>query len=510
MKRVYALLLACLLCLVSCGEQREEAPGEEPERLLRRWHGEFTDHLIPSEDYGTLYRFYTRDPRFPEEWALLYGLMTQDGTVVLDAVYPWIGDLTYAPLSYGESYQLPVYMLQLTDDNSPWDEPEDSFTVMARDGRWVIEGSYAAYGVVDTDAFLLKDREGNCKLFDTRGTLLNEFSGEGLDLPLLTDGWRKGFCVVSGGEESACALFDARTGEVTPLPGVSGTGWLSDDMLAIQDAGSGLWGYLDTGEDQSQGVRWVIPPLYSEADIFRYGTAKVRIADNAREAQIDREGHILTQYKDPDAYGWYIGPVTVNGKTLHWVQENRGGVTEREAVYDENWNLLGELPEGVEAFYNGGRDPLLHMPDGSWRWAEEGKPLDPPDYCRREDCVIYPTDGLLKVILGDPYESYTIAILSQDGTEIIPPEMYGEIELLKGEETGRSRFLGIPPWGSGATQCRVHDEEGKVVFSFESDPEYRQIWCHPQMLVVPAEQETLVYNLEGEVLLRYTLFEEEA
>ena len=29
MKRVYALLLACLLCLVSCGEQREEAPGED-------------------------------------------------------------------------------------------------------------------------------------------------------------------------------------------------------------------------------------------------------------------------------------------------------------------------------------------------------------------------------------------------------------------------------------------------------------------------------------------------
>ena len=280
--------------------------------------------------------------------------------------------------------------------------------------------------------------------------------------------------------------------------------------MAIQDAGSGLWGYLDTGEDQSQGVRWAIPPLYSEAGTFRYGTAKVRIADNAREAQIDREGHILTQYKDPDAYGWYIGPVTVNGKTLHWVQESRGAVTEREAFYDEDWNLLGELSEGMEAFDDSGRDLLLRLPDGGWRWAEEGNPLDPPDYCRREDCVIYPTDGLLKVILGDPYESYTIAILSQDGTEIIPPEMYGEIELLKGEETGRSRFLGIPPWGSGATQCRVHDEEGKVVFSFENDPEHRQIWYYPQMLVVPTDRETLVYNLEGEVLLRYTLFEEEA
>ena len=497
MKRISILLLVLLLSLASCGETPAEERGSE--RLLRRWHGAFTDHLIPSEDYGTLYRFYAQDPRFPDREVLLCGLMTRDGTVVVDAVYTEIREIIYAELSYEDCTRLPVYLLQLTNDDLPWDEPADTFTVMARDGSWIIEGSYAACCAVDQDAFLLADQENNCKVFDTGGTLLNEFSLG--DLPYLPDEWREGLCVVSGGEESACALFNANTGAVSPLPGISGAGQLEESMLPVRDAESGLWGYLDLREDQSRGVRWAVPPLYSEAGGFRYGTAKVRIADNVREAQIDRTGNILMQYQDPDAYGWYVGPYTVGGRTVHWVQEVRKSAVQREAFYDEAWNLLGEMPEGVEAVEADGGDLLLRLPGGQYQWASQEKPLSLPDYCERAESV-YVRDGILEVYMGGPDQIQTVALLRRDGTELIPPEIYGEIYTLKGAEIGRPYYLGIPPYGTTETQCRVHDEEGAVLFTFENDWESRPVWYYKQIAATVTGRETFVYSLEGDLLLQ--------
>ena len=204
-----------------------------------------------------------------------------------------------------------------------------------------------------------------------------------------------------------------------------------------------------------------------------------------------------------------MGPVTVNGRTVHWVQELRGTETQREAFYDENWNLLGETPEGVEALGADEGDILLRLPDGRYRWASREEPLDLPDYCRREDCFIYPIDGILQVTLGDIYGGYTLAILSREGEEIIGPEMYGEIYVLKGAALGQPHYLGIPPYGSGVTQCRVHDGEGKVLFTFENDRELRQIWYSRWNIITTLGRETLVYSPEGELLLQYTLFETE-
>ena len=534
-----ALLLALALCLTACGRaplfQPQARPGaeiaardkslppetatppeepEEPAGLIRRWHGEFTDHLIPSEDYGPLYIFHTQDARFPEIETALDGLMTGDGTVVMDAVCPVIWE-ERKPENGGD---FPVYFLCFTSTDPPLSDPEARMTAAAADGRWVIEGTYTDHAVVDEDAFLLMDRERNCKVFDTQGTLRNEFSLAAIEHPFhlfrLRDQWRNGVCVAGGKDRPGGGTWpvvrlNAWTGEITLLPEVSQVGWPGEGtLLPARDGESGLWGYLDLAEDQSGGVRWAIPPAYGEAAEFRRGTAKVRISEDTPEAQIDQAGNILLKYRNTKAQGWYGGDFTFGGRTVRWVQERWGGRTLRDAFYDENWNLLGETPEGMEALGVDQGDLLLRLPDGQYRWASQEEPLDLPEDYLGEACSVYPVDGVLMVNRGvdTAVTTYSTAIFSRDGQELIPPGMCIDSIVF---DSGESRFLGTPRWGSPENRCCLYDRAGRVLLTFENDWIYKNVLCYPSMVVTTVGRETLVYSMEGEPLLRYTLFEGE-
>ena len=102
-------------------EGREE--HDLPPAVQQRWYPEYVDRLIPREDYGSLVPFAGARVFAPfpmegdEDYAVprfLYGLMTAEGKIVMDAVCTGISRLTY-PLEGGEYAALPVLKLEVGD-----------------------------------------------------------------------------------------------------------------------------------------------------------------------------------------------------------------------------------------------------------------------------------------------------------------------------------------------------------------------------------------------------------
>lgn len=166
------LILAFALCLLlsACGGA-EQAPSEQappsaeesssgvytdwsqleerelpPEAVGSRWYEDYTDELIPREDYGPLIPY--AGLRLMDDWpsmtGCLYGLMTREGIVVTDPVYSSVS----CPNGLGREgpYALSLLVLKQVDETAreeSWDPA--SYAVAARDGSWCTPFDYCGY-----------------------------------------------------------------------------------------------------------------------------------------------------------------------------------------------------------------------------------------------------------------------------------------------------------------------------------------------------------------------------
>jgi len=117
-----------------------------PRPVGTRWYEEYTDHLIPRNDYGPLipYAGLRLMDDWPADSGCLYGLMTREGKVVTDPVYSRV----YRPGSYDASGRwrpLPLLVLKQGDphaDEDAWDPAVCA--VAAADGSWCTPFDYRA------------------------------------------------------------------------------------------------------------------------------------------------------------------------------------------------------------------------------------------------------------------------------------------------------------------------------------------------------------------------------
>jgi hypothetical protein len=152
-KRVLPGALALCLLLTACASRTEEPETEPTEKaedrgLLvhtdwshlgqreelpspvgSRWYEDYTDQLIPRDDYGTLIPY--AGLRLMDNWpagdGCMYGLMTQAGQVVTDPVYS-----TVTCPGYG-SRRFPLLILRTS---APDGEEGGICAVAAADGSW--------------------------------------------------------------------------------------------------------------------------------------------------------------------------------------------------------------------------------------------------------------------------------------------------------------------------------------------------------------------------------------
>lgn len=369
MKRLLPLALTLALTLAGCGTPAAESPVSQPseginapvetpaptetsastpkpvptdgpyvytdysklesdasrQNLYERWHGKFTDHLIPSPDYGPLIPFSGDGAE--ETWETAgcasQGLMTLEGKVVVDPVYSAV-----VQLSGGHSWSRGVWQNGSASEYYPTfllsryagDGTGDLFSghrdvlssLCAADGSWVTRSYRFSYisqtnGVMVQNGaiFALRDKNVLCLLDISTGEELFSAALEGLKDEILNsvlDGAYYG----DGRITLNVPIYSYNNNAVTETHylrcwDINGREIsLPDDVDVIYGFSEGLcparrtggtgyaWGYL--GLDGA----WAIPPQFTDAAAFENGVALV---GSHAHTLIDREGNIL--YETP-------------------------------------------------------------------------------------------------------------------------------------------------------------------------------------------------------------------
>ena len=329
-------------------------PYEKPEQPVSKFtrrYADFTDALIPADDYGPLIPFpgatVTRSAEaswggWMEDYTL-YGLMTLDGEVVVDPVF----SSAYAPSMWdgrsGQSRQLDCLILQkvVKDENG---EPVDVAALCARDGSWCTGFDYTF------DWEMLMDRteeniiplrrrgDPSRSLFSRDLAFLDVRTGEEvktIDLGNVLERWpdaawtliynlRYGERYAIFSDDTAHYLFDSETGEVRVLEELLNllSGELEapysapfyEGLCAVKTASG--WGYID-------GNGWVTDPIYEEAQPFENGRALVRDEQaGGWYTYIDHSGKVVYTLPDggPIRDGEYLGYEAMGQR--HYLDKN--------------------------------------------------------------------------------------------------------------------------------------------------------------------------------------------
>lgn len=283
--------------------------------IYTRWYGEFTDHLIPSPDYGPLIPF-SGDGAM-EEWQVsdygAQGLMTLDGKVVVDPVYSAVTQLCSGEdieFNYPDAYYS-AYILSRYAGNGEGDlfnaYNDVSSRLCALDGSWVTEEYRFSYntlcygsGVQDGAVFALRDERYLVLLDISTGEEIFSVDLDGLSENTIRDNilnyvhYGDGRIVLNtylyGYNTPYLRCWEVNGNEIFFPDDVDGAYGFSEGLCpARQTGGEGYaWGYL--GLDG----QWAIPPQFTDAQPFEGGVA---LLGAHAHTLIDREGNIL--YETP-------------------------------------------------------------------------------------------------------------------------------------------------------------------------------------------------------------------
>lgn len=170
-RRWAALALACAL-LTGCSQTAGSGSAQLPQgpnvqtdwsvldhkdplpAVGERWYEAYTPELIPRDGYGPLLPFrgamgktlawWEEEPSYSSPtW--LYGLMTTDGTLVMDAVCSSISRCSYSKLDSAgqrQDYELPVYALAQGDPQRGRPGTGTLVALAAQDGSWWTDYCY--------------------------------------------------------------------------------------------------------------------------------------------------------------------------------------------------------------------------------------------------------------------------------------------------------------------------------------------------------------------------------
>lgn len=211
-KMLFVVALSLVLLLSGCGQEVPQEPDEATEaaepappeswefmldslpelapftpytELSDRFYPEYTDHLIPRDDYGRLYPFVGKVLAWPESVisSPVYGLCDERGRVVVDPVY----DSYY--IVQAEDQDILVLTRSITENLGDFDYAK-SVCLAAADGSWVTEPVIGELLRGDEQGFVImadrrnvteggsgqEPREGNWRgtyIYNTRGELTN-------------------------------------------------------------------------------------------------------------------------------------------------------------------------------------------------------------------------------------------------------------------------------------------------------------------------------------------------
>lgn len=322
-------------------------PYRPTQLRFRRWYEEPVHALIPLDGgYGTLVPFVGSAP--PDmSWGGVYeyGLMTTDGTIVVDTTYSDVYRLTFR--ERGEKVRLPVLALMTTEpaaDELGWPLGIRRFGAAALDGSWSVPTEYDGIWSLSGSSFFLW-KESTVYVYGTDGQFKRSISFSNAAWPWLGD-WEYEMKCGGGSlveqDGNTLWLVEVDTGTRTPVEGVSDVGVYDDGLFSAQDAESGLWGCID------RAGTWVIPAKYEDIWPCADGSGLTEAYSAGRWLWVDREGNEYSEDPRPpqetetEEWDFWVTPVTDSYTGETWYlrslyRENKPGYL----IEDGEGNVLG-------------------------------------------------------------------------------------------------------------------------------------------------------------------------
>ena len=292
------------------------------EKELSRWYPEYTDHLIPSEEYGELIPFagninYYENVEM-DNLTPLYGLCTTDGKIVVDAVY--------TKIEYYNGY----YILQ---SSMEWvnDEPVYTRWVISTDGSDVFETKdpYGFYFMDDLIYFETKicTLEGEVLFENDESKTYHPFNRERVHLRKTKSEnpyYSTSYLITYSGEELA-GPFDYLY-------------HLTDDFYAFEDIETGLKGIIDDDGKTIVEAEYNKIEVSEEFIMFVKGT-KVIIKDKNLNNVSEFDVFVGEKVKESEAWRY----IYLTGALIEVHEQNETNEYPYK-YYDKN----GEEKNGVE------------------------------------------------------------------------------------------------------------------------------------------------------------------
>ena len=490
-------------------------PYEPVQAVYTRRYEDFTDTLIPSEDYGPLVPF--AGAALTETWEgwssdyNLYGLMTLEGEVVADPVFMSVLRLTEYDSEYNPVYRPDVMLLGKVFYDAEG-QPGERYALCAGDGSWCTDFLYEYpwemdMGISFSQGIPLLDREERLVFLDQDTgvelralDLTAQAGGEDFSLSSFQVDPKTGWVLVSlyrweeeSGGENLSLLFDP-DGQAHPLPREVQWAYQYGDGLvpAAVEMDTGLtteyrYGYVDalTGA-------WAIEPGFIQARTFENAVALVQEQSGAWRF-IDPTGAPLTEPIEADSYWetggyWYF--ISYAGRAL--------------AVYDR----MGKPVEGIQNLATGEMETRM----GGWVTAPAGEEL-----LLAKGLLIYRFPAALGWVNGvceegilfcAPVEGekYRVnAVLADwDGKELFRWENCSYAYLAQDELTGEY-YLSVT-WEEGERSYADHyDLSGELLASDRGKRDgYYTFWNG--MACWNGGEETTFTDREGNVIFRWPIY----
>ena len=301
------LVLALLLCgcsTVQNGEenttenttentvQTSDMPEIPKEAKVSRWYEEFTDTLIPRDDYGELVVFtggyiFEIGEEFAQEQ--LFGLMTLDGKIVVDPVF----NSHYTYELDGKKY----YNMKITE-NELYEGGEYKCTslLVASDGSWCVTLDGDIDHITPERIFTSKYYD-YFKCYDHNGNIVFEGGDE------LSYAWNHG---TSSHTKLIGAYNWNEEGDPLFIFDMDGNVVFDEfDFFVSFESGksvvklteTGLYGIIsDSGE-------WLLDPVYSDIDSVAEDKYFVAVRDNTEVEVYDNSLNLLHSFTTVDYDG---------------------------------------------------------------------------------------------------------------------------------------------------------------------------------------------------------------
>ena len=270
------------------------APQENLESKYTRLSDDFISELQPSDDYGMLYPFigsYGGDPYYP---LLKYGMIDQNGRIVVDAVYNEIEPVQHHYLSSGE--QIPMWCLSAYVEADEW--AQERCALASFDGSFVTEPIYDY--VKAFEDYVLADVAGTyiTHVYDRNGKLCLDSSSWALSerfVPNFEDSdlyFRYGGGIISYGDGIFTVRLDDGVyyadwdGNLIAGPFFSGEAFSDGYARVMPDENT--YAYIDTKGNKLLGME------FPYAESFQNGYAVATISDEVQALICAADGTVLT------------------------------------------------------------------------------------------------------------------------------------------------------------------------------------------------------------------------